>query len=308
VPVRSTEGYPGGKGANAAVAAARLLGKGRVAFVGAAGDDDLGASLRHSLQSVGVLTDGLATTKGASSGKAFVVVNGSGAKQIHTLFGANDSLAPHHLRSPFAKDALSTCAATIVMDVPLPAAVEASRASKSAGGKVFYSPGVRIQSGGHLLQRAIRLADQLVLDMSELYHLTLEREPRKALLKLRRRHPRLVVVTTLGSSGCLVASGRGVRSVPSFELEALGLHPVNSAGSGDAFLAAYACYTLSGASPERAAMWGNLAGALKAASSASRGSPTREALETALRRFERVRARPRGSHSKRASWRSRPRS
>ena len=308
VPVWREHGYPGGKGANAAVAAARLLGKGRVAFIGATGDDDLGSSLRNSLQSERVLTNGLARIKGTSSGKAFVIVNGSGAKQIHTLFGANDSLAPQHLHSPFARDAFSKCAGTIVMDVPLPAALEASRASKNAGARVFYSPGVKSQSRSLLLQRAIRLADHLVLDRSELYHLTLDHEPRRALLKLSGRYPSLVVVATLGPSGCLVNSGRGVHLVPSFELGALGLQSVNSTGSGDAFLAAYACYSLSGASPERAAAWGNLAGALKAANSDTRGSPTRDALESAMKKFERLRARPRGSPSRIASWRSRPRS
>jgi ribokinase len=307
--VGRAEGYPGGKGANAAVAAARLLGKGRVAFIGAVGDDGKGAALRESLRSEGVLTDGLAVTKGAESGRAFVVVNESGAKQIHTMFGANDSLAPRHLLSPFARSALSACAATVIMDVPLPAAVQAARASKSAGARVFYSPGVRIGSGGsQLLQRAIELADHVILDSSELSHLTSEHEPRRALLKLRRRYPRLVMVATLGSSGCLVTSGRSVLSVPPFDLGALGLRPVNSTGSGDAFLAAYTCYALSGASSERAAKWGNLAGALKAASSATRGSPTRDELESTMKNFEGVRERPLGSPLKRVSSRSRPRS
>ena len=308
VPVLMAAGFPGGKGANAAVAAARLLGEGRVSFMGAVGDDDLGAPLRVSLRSEGVLTDGVATIVGASSGRAYVVVDESGAKQIHTLFGANESLAPHHIRLPSARRSLSASAATMIMDVPLRAAVEAAMASKEAGARVFYSPGVRIGSGGPLLQKAIGLADHLVLDRIELSRLTSDPNPRSGLLRLRRQHPRLVVVVTLGSSGCLVDSGRGVCSVPSFKLEALGLHAVNSTGSGDAFLAAYACYSLSGAPPERAAAWGNLAGALKAAASATRASPTREALESAMETFEGIRRRPRGSPSRRVSSRSRPRS
>jgi len=309
VQVRQVEGYPGGKGANTAVAAARLLGSGLVAFIGAVGDDELGASLQESLRSEGVLLDGLVTSRGARSGRAFVVVNGSGGKQIHTLFGANDSLGPRHLGSPFARRALSACAATVMMDVPLLTALGAAKASKGAGASLFYSPGVRIGDGrSSLLHQVIELADHLVLDSSELSRLASENEPTRALLKLRRLHPRLVMVATLGQSGCLVASGHGVLQVPPFELEALGLQAVNSTGSGDAFLAAYVSYSLSGASPERAARWGNLAGALKAASSATRGSPTREELESAMRRFGGVKERPLGSPSKRASSRSRPRS
>ena len=285
VPARRVEGCPGGKGANAAVAAARLLRERRVSFIGAVGDDDLETPLRDSLRSEGVLTDGLVTLPGARSGRAFVVVDETGAKQIHTLFGANDSLAPRHLRLPFARGSLSACAATVIMDVPLRTAVDAAMASKKGGARVFYSPGVRIAGGGPLLQQAIRLSDHLVVDSGELSHLASERDPRRALLKLRRLHPHLDIVATLGSFGCLVASHRGVHSVPPFRLGAIGLHSVNSTGSGDAFIAAYACHSLSGESPEEAAKWGNLAGALKAASAATRGSPTREALEAAMERF-----------------------
>ena len=300
VPVARTEGCPGGKGANAAVAAARLLGEGRIAFIGAVGDDDFETPLYESLRSDGVLADGLVTSRGARSGMAFVVVEETGAKQIHTLFGANDSLSPSHLRLPFARDSLSACAASVIMDVPLPAAVEAATASKKGGARVFYSPGVRIGGDGPLLEQAISLSDHLVLDSSELSHLASERDPRRALLKLRRLHPHLVVVATLGSSGCMVASRHGVRSVAPFELGAIGLHPVNSTGSGDAFIAAYACYSLSGEPPERAARWGNLAGALKAASAATRGSPSRDALESAMKRFAAVKDWPLGSPSRRA--------
>ena len=308
VPARKVEGCPGGKGANTAVAASRILGGGRVAFVGALGDDELEAPLRGSLRAEGVLTGGLVTVRGAKSGRAFVVVDGSGGKQIHTLFGANDSLTPRHLRMPGATGALSTCAAAVIMDVPLSVAVEAARATRRAGGRVFYSPGTRIQDGGLQLQEAIGLADELVLDRSELSRLTSEAEPRVALADLGRTHPNLVVVATLGPSGSLVSLGRTIRRVAPFDLGVLGLRPSNSTGSGDAFLGAYACCSIWGAPPEEAASWGNLAGALKAASTDTRGSPTTESLESAMKKFEGITGKPLDLPWKRASSPSRQRS
>ncbi len=307
VPVSRVEECPGGKGANASVAASRLLGPGKVAFIGAVGDDDLGASLGAGLRSEGVLTDGLVAVRGRS-GRAFIVVDRSGSKQIHTLFAANDSFSPRHLALPGPRRALSACEAVVVMDAPQPAALEAARMAKRAGARIFYSPGTRIGGEAPVPLETMKLADQLVLDRGELARLTSERVPRDGLRGLMRLHPHLVLVATLGSSGCLVARDRTIRAVAPFELGALGLRAVNTTGSGDAFLAAYACYSLSGLAPEEAASWGNLAGALKAASSETRGSPTRQALESAMGRFPAVRGTRPGSPSKRAASRFRRRS
>ena len=67
-----------------------------------------------------------------------------------------------------------------------------------------------------------------------------------------------------------------------FDLSSLGLHAVNTTGSGDAFLEAYVSYSLLGGKPEEAARWGNLAGALKATNPETRGSPTRKDLEAKM--------------------------
>ncbi|MDG6910632.1 MAG: carbohydrate kinase family protein, partial [Nitrososphaerota archaeon] len=100
------------------------------------------------------------------------------------------------------------------------------------------------------------------------------------------RYEGVTVVATLGPDGCMVSrEGRTARVRP-VDLTDLGLSAVNSTGSGDAFLAAYSCYALSGLAPEEAAEWGNLAGALKAASAETRGSPTRRMLEESMRELK----------------------
>ena len=80
----------GGKGANAAVAAARV-GAG-VRFVGAVGDDDLGRDALTELTDEGVVVDDVAVVAGVPTGVALIVVDAAGENQIAVGAGANDHL------------------------------------------------------------------------------------------------------------------------------------------------------------------------------------------------------------------------
>ncbi len=81
--------HHGGKGANQAVAAARLGAK--VSFVGAVGDDDFGAEARQSLVPEGIDVSGLGVASGAATGVALIVVDEAGENQIAVASGANHS-------------------------------------------------------------------------------------------------------------------------------------------------------------------------------------------------------------------------
>lgn len=298
VPVLRIEEGPGGKGANAAVAAAKLLGRGKVAFIGATGADRLGRELRRSLKDEGVAADGLLTLKGFRTGTAHVVVDGAGSKTIHTHFGANDGLAPGHLVAPAARRAFSSSVAVALMDVPVRTAEAAASLARDADARLVYSPGVRCDAGLRALSGVLGAARDAVFDRSELMKLQPSDDPAKSVHALLRLFPSLTVVATLGPSGSLVGRGGSVALVPPVDLSALGLKAVNSTGSGDAFLAAYVCHSESGEAPEDAAYWGNLAGALKAADPRTRGSPSRQSLEASMAVLRRW---PRGSQPKRAS-------
>jgi ribokinase len=78
---------PGGKGANQAVAAARLGA--RVRMVGCVGDDDFGARLRAALQAEGVDDGGVRTVPGVPTGLAMITVDESGENMITVAPGAN---------------------------------------------------------------------------------------------------------------------------------------------------------------------------------------------------------------------------
>ncbi len=242
----------------------------------------MGKTLRDGLKVEGVSVEGVVSLRGRRSGGAHIVVDRSGSKAIHTHFGANDGLNPEHLEMPGPRRALSSASTVALMDVPTSTALAAAEKAKDSGARLVYSPGVRCSEGYGVLSKVLKTADDAIFDRSELLRLSPSKDPRDALLSITGDFPDLTVVVTLGPSGCLVGRGDSVKAVPPVSLGALGLKAVNSTGSGDAFLAAYVCYSNSGRAPKAAAFWGNLAGALKATSEETRGSPSRRVLETRM--------------------------
>ncbi len=289
VPVRQVEEFSGGKGANVAVACARILERGRVAFIGALGDDELATRQVAGLRDEGVQTDGLFRVRGAGSGRAYILVDANGRKTIHTHFGANEAITPAHLSSGGASRTIARTRMLIVMDTPTSVALAAARAAKGRGARILYSPGVRTRDGTRALERVVQLSDFVVLDSHEIRNLYRAKDEEVALARFRDSHPKLTVVVTLGQRGCMLGRDGITSFIEGVELSLLGKRAVNSTGSGDAFLGVFASYLLMGRSALDAANWANLAGALKATRYETRGSPTRSELESTMARLERVR-------------------
>src|SRR4029453_2357882 len=125
---------PGGKGANQAVAAARL-GR-RVAMVGRVGDDDAGRQLLASLEADAVDTAQVQALPGVPSGTALITVSEDGENQIVVSPGANGRLGPGDVAA--ARAALKAAAVTLLqLEVPLETVAAAARA---AAGTVVLTP------------------------------------------------------------------------------------------------------------------------------------------------------------------------
>lgn len=281
--VKRVEEFSGGKGANAAVAAARVLGKGRVACIGALGDDAIGERQLAGLAAEGVVLDGVVEVTGCESGRAYILIDAQGRKTIHTHFGANAMIEPKHLRAGGCARVLSQTGVMVIMDPPTPVALSAAKTARRLGAKVIYSPAVRTQEGLKALEGVIELADFLVVDRIELMNLYRADDEEEIMRMLCERHPRLTVVVTLGPGGCIVSRGGSVRRIAGVELSSLGKEILNRTGCGDAFLGVFASYLLMGRGPSEAAVLANLAGALKATRLETRGSPTRRELERTMR-------------------------
>ncbi|HET9613203.1 MAG TPA: PfkB family carbohydrate kinase, partial [Candidatus Limnocylindrales bacterium] len=102
--------YPGGKGGNQAVAAARLGA--RVAFVGAVGQDPLADEARRALVSEGVDVSELAVAD-APTGVALILVEASGENVIAVASGANGSISKASVEA--ALDRLRPSPADVVL-------------------------------------------------------------------------------------------------------------------------------------------------------------------------------------------------
>lgn len=306
VPVRAVEEFSGGKGANVAVAAARILGRGRAAFIGALGTDEIAKRQVQEFRREGVITDGMVTIEGSRSGRAYILVNREGRKAIHTHFGANALMSPSHLEERGPGAVLSRTSLMVLMDTPTRVALAALR-RVAPSVRVIYSPGVRVREGRSALSEVMAGVHVLVLDKAELSRLSGERDVLKAAELLRGTYPGMTVVTTSGKGGCLVASSRTRVRLGGVDLSLLGMKAVNSTGSGDAFLGVLASFLSQGYSTGEAARWANLAGALKATRYETRGSPSGAELQAAMKRFALLkvkrRARTRGAQPPKAGRR-----
>jgi ribokinase len=233
---------PGGKGANQAVAAARL---GRaVAMVGRVGDDQAGRDLLASLAADGVDTAQVRAADGVSSGTAFITVNEHGENQIVVSPGANARLTPEDVAA--AGDALRAAAVTLLqLEIPLEAV---AAAAATATGTVVLNPAPVRDLPGGLLGRV----DVLVPNRVELAQLAGAAVPEtvEAAAELAGRLPAPAVVVTLGADGALVVEDGQATRVP-----AVPVRPVDTTAAGDAFCGGLADALAGGAALADAARW-----------------------------------------------------
>ncbi|MGS2586462.1 ribokinase [Streptomyces hebeiensis] len=224
--------HPGGKGANQAVAAARLGA--RTALLARLGDDAHGRLLRDAQEAAGVDTSWV-RAGGAPTGVALITVDPSGDNSIVVSPGANGRLSPADVRESTALLA-SAPVVSAQLEIPLETVAEVVRLLPAGTRFVLNaSPPARLPA------EVLTACDPLIVNEHEARVVSehasaapLDGDPAswaKALLALG---PRSVVVT-LGGRGALVADGGGAAPVPAVPVRA-----VDTTGAGDAFTAALA--------------------------------------------------------------------
>ncbi|GAA4636514.1 ribokinase [Actinoallomurus vinaceus] len=213
--------YPGGKGANQAVAAARLGG--RVAFLGRAGTDGQGVFLRDALRGDDVDIAHLLTTPGPS-GVALITVGPEGDNSIIVSPGANGRVTEDDITAARPLIAAASVV-SLQLEIPLDAVLAAARAADDAGARVVFN----LSPPAEVPDELLALCDPLVVNEHEAAFLGAD-DP----AGLLARGPRSVVITK-GADGAVVADGTGVTEVPTPSVEA-----VDTTGAGDAFTGALA--------------------------------------------------------------------
>ena len=292
----------GGKGANQAVAAARLGAAAEM--VGCCGDDEFGARLRAGLEAEGIGVAGLRAVPGVASGLALITVDPAGENSIAVAAGANALAGDAEVAAAFARpcDVLVLSA-----EIPVPALGAALRRARSQGVRTLLNLApVPEGAAGLVAERP----DWLVVNAQEAAALAGQSPdaapgdggprpgngapgdagprpgnggPADEVARARAVAAGLAeglggghAVVTLGAAGAVLAGPSGTAAVPGFRVTA-----VDTVGAGDAFVGALALVLASGLDPVVA---------VTAACAAGAAAATRRGAQAALPRPADVRA------------------
>lgn len=227
--------YPGGKGANQAVAAARMGAK--VSLIGCIGSDAHGSKLRETLDPEGLNLTYLHTRQDSATGLGLVMVADGGQNMIVVSPGANASLTAEDIQA--ARQAILESQVLLTqLETPNPALAECIQIADDAGKVIILNAAPARILSRDLLKRV----DVLVVNRSEaakLLSVEPTMDPARMMLRLPDLGPPTVVVT-LGAQGAILCSKGRPRRVNSPHVEA-----IDAVGAGDAF-----CGTLAALWPE----------------------------------------------------------
>ncbi len=273
VKARKVISVPGGKGANTAVASARILGKGSVGLIGALGKDRIGEEQVRILEDEGVDVSCVKIFD-HPSGQAYILVDSKGENMILTYKAVNDMLKPEILdERPFSL-AMDKARMLVVIDPPLEFASSLISNARRCGGdnkRIVWAPALLTRFGLDALREGISNVDYLIMNESECMILADAKDPIQGFRSLTKLGKRMVL--TRGSEGCIFHWDGKVAYIPSIDLDAIGLKIVSTVGAGDAFLGAFAALLLKGYGEIEALFMANLAAALKIAREETRASP-----------------------------------
>jgi ribokinase len=266
----------GGKGANQAIACARLGAE--TWFVGRVGNDWFGDTLLRNLQETGVNTEFVTRDAEASSGVALIFVDAQGQNEIVVVAGANGRVQPSDVDA--AADAFARANALLVqLEIPLETVGYALATAAQHGALVVLNPA----PARPVPDEWFGLVDVWVPNEREAEGLTgiavtdLESAERAAKALLDRGAKSVVI--TLGANGALLVTPEVIRHFPAFPVQA-----VDATAAGDAFAAALTVRLAEGAPLGEAVRFANAAGALACTKVGAQPSmPTRHEVENFLR-------------------------
>lgn len=255
VPGGTYAEYPGGKGLNQAVAAARAGAS--VAFVGAVGPDNAGTVLLQVMADDGIDATSVATAD-VATGRALIGVSGAGENSIIVVAGANATVTASSM--PTAKVVLTQ------LEVPLPAVQRALQAARAAGAITVLNPAPAAPLGAEILQ----WCDIVVPNEHEVDLLG----GVARLLSLGAK----AVVVTLGADGAALHTADGVTRI-----EPYAVTPIDTTGAGDTFSGALCARLAAGDDLPTALRFAAAAGALCTTKAGAVPSiPYRHAIEALI--------------------------
>ena len=246
--------YPGGKGANQAVASAMMGAE--TLMVGRVGDDIFGPQLLAALRSKGVDVSGVAVSPGVSSGIAVIDIDVSAQNRIIQILGANDACGPEEAGViAAALDGASTL--MLQLETPLELSLQVAKEARSRGKTVILDPGpVRPIPQDFYQYCNVITPNETEAQALVGFPITDRESAARAAQQLLDRGVELAVIK-LGSQGAVYAIGQVSGYAPPFAVTA-----VDSVAAGDAFNGALAAALGRGEEPAQAVRTASAAGAL----------------------------------------------
>jgi ribokinase len=244
----------GGKGANQAVAAARLGAQ--VAMVGCVGNDDYGVQLRNALLAEQIDCQAVSTVED-SSGVALIVVDDNSQNAIVIVAGANGAMTPAVIDR---FDAVLQAADVIICQLEIPDATvgHALKRARALGKIVILNPA---PASRPLPADWFSAIDYLIPNESEAT--VLSGSPVDSLKSAESAASQLIamgagkVIITLGAQGSLFANGQSFEHFPAPKVKA-----VDTTAAGDTFVGGFAAALANGKSEVEAIRYGQIAAAL----------------------------------------------
>lgn len=244
---------PGGKGANQAVAAARLGSQ--TALVGRVGDDSFGTKLISSLEGAGIDVSRIAYDTTVSSGTALITILDNGNNAIVVAKGANGKVTPEDVDR--ASDIIQQADILLLqLEIPLETVAYAEQKAKEAGLKVVLDAGPAVKCPDTIIKGADIVSpnetEAEAITGIAVVDLDSAESAAKAILEMGATD----VVLKLGSNGALWVTRDQVQHFPAIEVK-----PVDPTAAGDVFTSALAVRLASGDAMEAAMPYANYAGA-----------------------------------------------
>jgi ribokinase len=253
---------PGGKGANQAVAAARLGAE--VSMVGCVGDDVYGEVILENLKKNHVNTDYVEPVTGSASGTAHITLS-EGDNSIIVVKGANDFITPEYVEK--AKKVIEESDIVMVQqEIPEETVEYLADLCNTLQKRLLLNPA----PARKLSEAVIQQASFLTPNEHEFEVLFNGRDRTEVLTE----HPNKLFITE-GKNGVRYFDGHEEKVVPSFEVEA-----VDTTGAGDTFNAAFAVAVAEGKSFDECLLFANRAASISVTKlGAQGGMPQRLEVE-----------------------------
>lgn len=274
-----TEFSPGGKGANQAIAAARVGAK--VDMFGAIGDDPFGKTIKEHLLANGVNMNNV-IVKSTNTGLAHITLENSGENRIIISGGANACFTLDDMQSK--NDALTQSEIILVQnEIPMETIVYTLETSKRLGKRIIYNPAPAIAVNPQILA----LADVLIVNETEASSLAgiaveSEQDAQQAVEHLLSQGCQEVILT-MGGKGLLYCN----QSQQHFRLPAFNVSSVDSTAAGDTFVGVFAVKTAENSEIYAALHYASAAAALTVTRQGAQASiPTRQEIDAFISRQE----------------------